>query len=141
MAKRRLDAHCVCGGVKISAEVDALHVGVCHCDICRRWSAGPYMAIEGASEVTIAGTDQLGIYESSGWGERGFCKKCGTALFFRTKDASMYALSAMACTDIDDATLTEEIFVDSKPGWYDLANDTKKLTGVEFLAQFASDEG
>ncbi|EAU40378.1 Glutathione-dependent formaldehyde-activating, GFA [Fulvimarina pelagi HTCC2506] len=99
------------------------------------------MAIEGAGDVTIAGIDSLGVYASSEWGERGSCKRCGSALFFRTKDASHYGLSAMACTDIDDAELSEQIFIDSKPSWYDLANDTKKLTGMEFLAQFASDEG
>ncbi|RFC65241.1 GFA family protein [Fulvimarina endophytica] len=140
MAARRLDAHCLCGDVKLSAEVDDLRVSVCHCDTCRRWCGGPFMALEGAREVSIAGTDRLGIYASSPTGERGFCIGCGTTLFFRTKDAAHYAVSAMACSDVDDAEMVDQIFIDSKPHWYEFANDTKKLTGLEFFALHASDE-
>ncbi|MDY8109491.1 GFA family protein [Fulvimarina sp. 2208YS6-2-32] len=140
MAARRIHAKCLCGGVRIDADVESLTIAVCHCDVCRRWCGGPFMALEGARDVTIAGTDYLGLYESSGWGERGFCRNCGSSLFFRLKDASMYGISAMACSDITDAHLAEQIFIDSKPGWYELANDTKTLTGAQFLAQFASDE-
>jgi len=98
------------------------------------------MAVEASEEVVIAGTDFLGIYESSDWGERGFCNRCGSTLFWRSKDATHYAISAAAFDDLTEARFTQQIFVDSKPDWYDFANDTKKMTGGEFLAQFASPE-
>lgn len=140
MASKRLQAKCLCGGVRIDADLESQEVGVCHCDICRRWAGGPFMAVEASENVIIAGTDLLGIYESSGWGERGFCNACGTTLFWRSKDAAHYAISAMAFDDLTEAELTKQIFIDSKPGWYALANETQTMTGAEFLAQFASEE-
>ena len=98
------------------------------------------MAVEASKNVVVAGTDLLGIYESSGWGERGFCNRCGSTLFWRSKDAAHYAISAMAFDDLTEAVLTKQIFIDSKPDWYAFANETESMTGAEFLAQFASAE-
>ncbi len=140
MAAKQMQAKCLCGGVRIDADLDTQDVGVCHCDTCRRWAGGPFMAIEASENVIVAGTDLLGIYESSGWGERGFCNRCGSTLFWRSKDASHYAISAMAFDDLSEAVLTQEIFIDSKPDWYSFANETKTMTGSDFLAQFASAE-
>ena len=140
MATKRLQAKCLCGGVRIDADIAEQEVGACHCDICRRWSSGPFMAIEATENVVLAGTDLLTIYESSGWGERGFCKACGSTLFWRSKDASHYAISAAAFDDLTEAVLTKEIFIDSKPDWYAFANKTQTMTGAEFLSQFASEE-
>ncbi|MBO0902193.1 GFA family protein [Jiella sonneratiae] len=140
MALKRLQAKCLCGGVRIDADLETQDVGVCHCDTCRRWAGGPLMAVEASENVIVAGTDSLGIYESSGWGERGFCTTCGSTLFWRSKDASHYAISAMAFDDLTEAVLTKEIFIDSKPDWYALAGDRTTMTGAEFLAQFASEE-
>ncbi|NDW06546.1 GFA family protein [Jiella pacifica] len=140
MAAKQLQAKCLCGGVRIDADLDNQEVGACHCDICRRWAGGPFLAVEASKNVVVAGTDLLGIYESSGWGERGFCNRCGSTLFWRSKDAAHYAISAMAFDDLTEAVLTKQIFIDSKPDWYAFANETESMTGAEFLAQFASAE-
>ena len=140
MTVKRLQAKCLCGGIRIDADFETTKVGVCHCDVCRRWAGGPFMALEGAQNVVLAGTDFLSTYESSSWGERGFCRKCGSALFFRTKDQSFYGIAAMAFDELTDAELADQIFIDSKPAWYAFANDTKTLTGAEFLAQFTPDQ-
>ncbi|MEF2551247.1 GFA family protein [Aurantimonas sp. A2-1-M11] len=137
MGTKRLQAKCLCGGVRIDANFEKVEVGVCHCETCRRWTAGPFMAIDGASNVVAAGTDLIETYQSSGWGERGFCRVCGTSLFWRSKDGEHYAMSAMLFDGLGDVRLTQEIFIDSKPSWYAFANETEKMTGAEFFAQFA----
>ncbi|MCW4114518.1 GFA family protein [Aurantimonas sp. MSK8Z-1] len=140
MTARRLQAKCLCGGIRIDADFETVEVGACHCDICRRWAAGPFMAVGNAENVVLAGIDQLGVYQSSGWGERGFCTTCGTPLFWRSQDEQHYAISATALEDLGDPAFTMQIFIDSKPDWYDFANETQTMTGAEFLAQFASSE-
>ena len=137
MAIRQLQAKCLCGGIRIDADFETVDISACHCDTCRRWSGGPFLAIAGAENVVLAGTDLLTVYKSSEWGERGFCKACGTGLFWRSQDGEHYALSATTLNDIGDAKLTSEIFIDSKPEWYAFANDTKKMTGAEFFAMVA----
>ena len=46
-------------------------------------------------------------------------------------------LSVGLFDDTADMVLTNQIFIDEKPGYYDLANDTPKLTGAEVFALYA----
>lgn len=134
----RLQARCVCGSVVIAATFAQTAVEACHCDTCRRWSAGPLLVVSDGRDVEISG-DELRTYASSDWAERGFCGRCGTSLFFRTLDGEYFALSATVVDGLGDTALTREIFIDSKPGWYALAGNADKMTGAEFLAQFDGD--
>ena len=137
MTRKRLHAKCLCGGVRVDADFEELEIAACHCDSCRRWTAGPFLTVEGATNVIPAGIDSLGIYRSSEWGERGFCRTCGTALFWRSVDGEHYALSATAIDDLGDPPFVRQIFVDSKPNWYEFANQTEMMTGAEFFAKVA----
>ncbi|MEM9989231.1 MAG: GFA family protein, partial [Pseudomonadota bacterium] len=84
---------CLCGEVKFTATPAEKKVGVCHCDICRTQTAGPFFGIDCGDSLEIEDTPFLGIYRSSEWAERGFCKKCGTVLFWRTHDHSSNIVS------------------------------------------------
>lgn len=128
--------HCLCGGVKFSAHVVKSDVGACHCSMCRRWSSGPFLALEHEGDVKIVGEDSLGVYRSSEWGERCFCRICGSALFWRLHDGGHYALSVGALDDQTRLRFASQIFIDEKPAFYDFANDTIKMTGAEFVAAF-----
>lgn len=79
---------------------------------------------------------ELGVYESSDYGERCFCKKCGTSLMWRMKDGSHYSMSAHAFYDPSIFKFTKEIFVDDQPTNYAFANATKRLTGAQVIAMF-----
>ncbi|WP_108649969.1 GFA family protein [Dongshaea marina] len=95
MADKRFGkASCLCGSVTITANDISDKVTACHCDMCRKWSGGPALAIECGSEVTIDGEEHLSIYDSSAWAERGFCKACGTHLFYRIKQSNEYMIPA-----------------------------------------------
>src|SRR5690606_21158214 len=109
-----------------------------HCSMCRRWSGGPFLAVEADAPPTFtAGGDLISAYASSDWAERGFCGRCGTVLFWRMTDGRHYALSAGALDDTGSLALGAQIFIDEKPDFYDFANDTPKLTGDEVIAMFA----
>lgn len=131
---------CLCGAVTFRAgfevTADGLHVDVCHCGMCRRQIGGPLMSVVCKSLDIVTGA-QLGIYRSSEWGERGFCKACGSNLYFRMQDGSFHGVNAGALDDLSDAILTAEIFIDDKPGFYDFAQPTQKMTGAEVRALFA----
>ena len=36
---------CLCGAVEVVAG-DATQIGLCHCSMCRRWTGGPFFAVE-----------------------------------------------------------------------------------------------
>ena len=67
--------NCLCGKVRISAKHVSTHAGACHCGMCRKWSGGPLMAVNCGTEISFEGTENISIYDSSEWAERGFCKK------------------------------------------------------------------
>jgi hypothetical protein len=133
-----LSGRCLCGAVSFRIETAKRDVDVCHCSMCRRWSSGPFIGLAHDGKVAFEGAENIGVYKSSEWGERGFCKVCGASLYWHLADSDHYSFSAGALDDQSDLTLTQQIFIDEKPAYYDLANDTPKLTGEEAVAAFIS---
>ncbi|THF67150.1 GFA family protein [Pseudothauera nasutitermitis] len=132
-----LDGRCLCGAVRIAATAASHEVGACHCGICRRWSGGPMFAFECVGAPRIEGEAQLAVYPSSDWAERGFCKTCGTHLFYRLRDGSHYAVPVGLVDGGQPWLFDSQIFIDDKPVWYRFANATRDLTGAEVFALYA----
>lgn len=131
----KVSGHCLCGNVKFTASVAKREVGICHCSMCQRWTAGPFLAMEcEPGSLELDGADSLGTYVSSDWASRHFCKTCGTPLFWRSRDGKIDVISAGALDEKSQLSLTSEIFIDEKPRYYDFANETKRMTGAEFIA-------
>ena len=73
-------AQCFCGTVELSLSGLPEAMGYCHCESCRRWSAGPVNAFSlwpNASVRITRGEDQLGVYTGSANSRRRWCKRCG----------------------------------------------------------------
>ena len=93
--------------------------------------------IDCSGTLKIEDATHLGVYRSSEWAERCFCKQCGTSLFYRLVGKDFYAVSAETIDDKSGFEFTMQIFVDEKPPYYDFANKTKMMTGAEVFAAFA----
>jgi hypothetical protein len=126
---------CLCGRIKVSLSDIKPEIGVCHCKMCRQWSGNSYMSIEAEQRIDIDGEQHLGLYNSSEWAERGFCKECGTHIFYRLKENKAHYLPVGLFEDSELPTLDHEIFIDLKPAYYNFKEDTKKLTSGE-VAEF-----
>jgi len=133
---------CLCGAVRFTASPSDHEVGACHCSMCRRWTAGPFLVRDCGTSLKIEDKANLGVYRSSEWAERAFCKQCGTPLYYRLIDKDLFFVSAEAFDDVKGLTFSSQIFIDEKPAYYDFANKTHNMTGAEVFAQFApgSDE-
>ena len=132
---REVDGRCLCGAITFHANATSSDVGACHCTMCQRWAAGPLLALDiDPASLAVGGEDNLGVYLSSGWGERCFCKKCGTALFWRSRDGRHAVVSAGALNDKSGLNFASKIFTDEKPSYYEFANKTAEMTGPEFIA-------
>jgi len=132
----RISGQCLCGAVKFEAQEADDEFHVCHCGICRRWGSGPFMAVR-ANGVEFSGTEHLDRYRSSEWAERGFCKKCGSNLFYFLIPGNEYFVSVGALQDPPALTLGSELFIDHKPAGYELAGSHRKLTEAEFFAEWS----
>ena len=131
---------CLCGAVKITAKNISNDVGVCHCDMCRKWGGGPLMAVDCGTEVTFEGGENIAVYDSSEWAERAFCSKCGSHLYYRLKEPDQHIMPVgLFDTDIP-FVFEHQIFIDSKPSYYHFGNKTKEMTGEEVFALYAPAE-
>jgi len=135
-----MTGQCLCGAVKFTAEGVPHDVAACHCNMCRRWAGGPFFAVE-AEAVRFYGKEDLGRYRSSNWAERGFCKACGSNLFYRVIDTDQYLMAPGTFDDQSGFRMAMQVFIDEKPAYYTFADETKMMTGAEVFAMYAPKEG
>lgn len=134
---RTYSGRCLCGAVSFTATPEKAEMAVCHCGMCRRWSGGAFMAVDCSQGFALEDDRHVGLYQSSPWGERGFCKTCGSTLFWRARDGSSLHVSAQAFDNPAAFDFTLEIFIDEKPANFAFANATQKVTGAEVMAMWA----
>jgi len=133
-----IKGQCLCADVQFETPMPG-HIDACHCETCRRWNGGPFIGADFREGINITKDDGLSWYDSSDWAKRGFCKTCGTSLFYCLKSSPGFWSIASGTLDLPEGLkLGKEIFIDEKPDYYDLAGDQPKLTGAEALAEFTA---
>lgn len=131
---------CLCGEVKFEAEPKIGEVGVCHCGMCRKGTAGPYFAVDCGDTLKFEDETRLGVYASSVWAERVFCKTCGSPIVWRTKDRRLNVVSVNTFDDVSELILDHEIFIDEKPNYYSFEQKTRQMTGAQVFEMFAAEQ-
>ena len=129
-------AVCLCGKVRIDSPETSTSIWACHCDMCRRWGGGPLLSVDCGTNVSIEGEDNLVAYSSSDWAERGFCKNCGSHLFYRVKENQQYFVPVGCFENDSDFVLSLQVFTDEKPEYYCFSNETRSMTGHEAFSEF-----
>ncbi|MEX1234261.1 MAG: GFA family protein [Roseovarius sp.] len=130
---------CLCGAATFTVTCALTQAGACHCGMCRKWSGGILTSVEvPADALEISAGETIGVYTSSEWGERAFCTRCGSGLWFRLTmpgpQHGTYYVNMGALDEPSGIALTEELFIDEKPGGYALTGDHHRMTGAEFFA-------
>ncbi len=103
MTETRKPVHvggCQCGAVRYSLYAEPTNPHVCHCRMCQKAFGGYFAALAGVpleDFAWIKGTP--GIFRSSELVERGFCRDCGTPLFFRYVDKDRISVSLGSLDD------------------------------------------
>lgn len=134
------DGRCLCGKVTFSVKNRGNKVTACHCRMCRRWGGGPLIEVECGTQVTFNGEESISVYDSSQWAQRGFCKHCGSHLFYRLKDTQEYQMPVGLFENQQNLVFKEQVFIDEKPDFYSFSNRTSDLTGAEIYAMYAGSQ-
>ena len=132
-----VNGQCLCGAVKMESDTVSNKVHACHCDMCRRWSGGPLLAVDCEAQVKFDGESNISRFDSSDWAERGFCAKCGTHLFYRLKQSGQYIVPVGLFSNLEGIEFEGQIFTDQKPHYYEFANETEMMTAEQVFAMFA----
>ena len=92
-----VQGQCLCGAVQITVTDAPGWVGVCHCDMCKRWSGAVFASFP-ASDFQVTGP--VVEHASSKASFRAFCGTCGSSLWYkflptgnRTSDADISRLA------------------------------------------------
>jgi hypothetical protein len=104
--------------------------------MCRKWGGAALLVVECGSDVAFSGAENISLYQSSEWAERGFCNKCGSHLFFKFKQNNQYFIPVGLFDNAEGFVFDNQVFIDEKPPYYSFANKTQNLTGAELFAEF-----
>jgi len=96
------------------------------------------MEIDCGTDVLIGGEENVSVYDSSAWAERGFCTKCGTHLFYRIKETGQHMMPVGLFDGDESLMFDSQVFIDEKPSFYRFANETQNMTGAEIFAKYGS---
>ncbi|HWB75824.1 MAG TPA: GFA family protein [Nannocystaceae bacterium] len=116
---------CLCGAVKFEVACELKPPDACHCTICRKHSGHVFASTDVPRvAVTLRGEDAITWYQSSAKVRRGFCRTCGSSLFFDPPADRDWIGIAMGAFDKPTNTkLAVHIFTADKGDYYEITDD------------------
>lgn len=135
---------CLCGAVRYEVDVELRPVWYCHCEHCRRTS-GHHVAATAARSSSLTVDDEgqaLRWYSAQPGVAYGFCRRCGSSLFWRSDDRPQ-TISIMAGTlDSTSGLLVEgELFWDAAARYVAPHPGAERVGGDRSLSGEATAEG
>jgi hypothetical protein len=132
---------CLCGAVRFFARAPSLFCGHCHCRYCRQAHGAAFATWVGfpADAVRVeSGADSVQWYQSSEQSRRGFCRQCGSMMFFESTCAPGERHIARAAFPGDiDREPELHTFYDRRVSWAGPTDDLLKLVSDDpLLAAF-----
>lgn len=113
--------HCLCGAVRFRTRGTLRDVIACHCSQCRR-QTGLYYAATNVSldRLDVEGMDDVSWYRASDAARRGFCRICGSALFWQADGTDYMSIMAGAFDQPSGLAIGYHIFCADKGDFYDI---------------------
>lgn len=114
---------CLCGKVVFEVTGELSPPDACHCSQCRKQS-GHYWASTDipTDHISITGKEHLTWYQASEKVRRGFCKTCGSFLFWDPLHHPSMAIAMGAFNAPTDTHLQKHIFTADKGDYYAIAD-------------------
>lgn len=112
---------CLCGAVTFRARGRLRGVFYCHCSQCRKQTGHYYAATDvDDTDLEIAGAEHVTWYAASEFARRGFCRTCGSALFWKRNGAPKTSILA-GSFDLPSGLAAEgHIYVADKGDYYSI---------------------
>lgn len=126
-----LTGKCLCETVRFELTAPCRAVIVCHCGQCARWTG--YAVAATAVGVDhfrfLAGSDAVQWYRASDQAERGFCRICGSSLFWKPGDGTRISVLAGTLAGLTGLTIGAHIHVAEKPDFTEIAAGPPQYPG------------
>jgi hypothetical protein len=112
---------CLCGAVRYTVRGPLRPVVNCHCGQCRRFHGhfGAYTAAA-LADLSIEDEASLGWYRSSDFARRGFCRVCGSSLFWHALAEDGISIAAGTLDEPTGLETVRNIFAADAGDYYRL---------------------
>jgi hypothetical protein len=129
-----LTGRCACGAIRYRLLERPYDTGWCHCRVCQRVSGSAGMVFttvaKGAYRIE-QGTDKIGRFPSTSFGERTFCRDCGAPLTIHVDHQPDEIDIAVGSLDDPNAvTPGFHLFVKEAPGWMAMTDDLPRFAAL-----------
>jgi hypothetical protein len=106
---------CQCGAVRYALYAEPTNPHICHCRMCQKAFGNLFSSLAGVGLAELAWIKgEPGVFRSSEAAERGFCRDCGTPLFFRYVDKDRISISLGSLDDPSRVVPVRQYGVESR---------------------------
>ena len=121
---------CLCGAVRYEVRGPLRDVINCHCSMCQRLHGG-FGPHSKAAKVNITITNDAGLawYKTSAVARRGFCRECGSGLFWEPFDQDATGIIAGSLDVPTGLKTIGHIFVGEKSDFYQITDAEPQFQG------------
>jgi len=127
---------CLCGAVRYEIHGSLRDIVNCHCRMCLRIHGhyGAYTSVE-RENLSFSKDEGLQWYQSieddvGGDVYRGFCKNCGSSLFWKLKSGKTISIAAGTLDQTSSLKTEMHIWVSSAGDYYEITDDLPKFAEV-----------
>lgn len=128
--------HCLCGDVSYTISGSLRPIMYCHCEQCRR-SSGHFVAATACrrSQLSFVSDTGLAWYRSSPEAKRGFCRSCGSSLFWAPDHGRYWSIWAGSLDRPTGLKASAHIYVHMASDYYAI-NDGLPCFEEDYPAYF-----
>ncbi len=121
---------CLCGAVRYQVQGPLRDVVNCHCSMCQRLHGnfGPHSKARKVN-ITITRSDGLAWYKTSDIAQRGFCRNCGSGLFWEPFELEATGIIAGTLDGPTELSSMGHIFVGEKSDFYEITDGLPQFEG------------
>ena len=121
---------CLCGAVRYAVNGPLRDVVNCHCGMCQRLHGnfGPHSKARKA-DISITRDEGLAWYRTSDVARRGFCRECGSGLFWEPFDQDATGIIAGSLDGPTGLKTMGHIFVGEQSDFYEITDGLPQFEG------------
>lgn len=129
-SRKTITGGCLCGAVRYEVRGLLRNVVNCHCSMCQRLHGGfgPHSKARKA-DITVTNDAGLAWYQTSEVARRGFCRVCGSSLFWEPFDLDATGILAGSLDGPTGLKTIGHIFVGEKADYYEISDGLPQFEG------------
>lgn len=129
-----IEGGCACGGVRYRITGETYDTGWCHCRLCQHMSGSGGLVFTTAALrdfAIVEGAERVATFASTPFGERAFCRDCGSPLSIHVRhQPDEIDIAAGSLDDPEAARPGFHLYADGAPRWMNLDDDLPRFAAL-----------